>query len=156
MKYFLLLFTLIFFASCATPTVINVVGPTDNALTCNQLDTEIARANRYADDAKREKSLGTGTNVAALLFWFPGLYQTNVNVKEAVDAANRRSEHLSKLKLEKNCGNIIKKEEIKKINNPTNMGNQNIVNELKDLQDLFDAGALTKEEFTKAKNKLLK
>ena len=55
------------------------------------------------DDAKAEKSMGTGTNVAALLFWLPGLYQTNVNVKEAVDAANRRAEHLSRLKISKNC-----------------------------------------------------
>ena len=153
--YILSIFTLIFLESCATPRVINVVGPTDNALTCNQLDTEIARANRYADDAKKEKSLGTGTNVAALLFWFPGLYQTNVNVKEAVDAANRRSEHLSALKLKKNCGSDIKKKEIKNVNSSTGISNQSIVNELKDLQDLFDAGALTKEEFTKAKKKLL-
>ena len=60
-------------------------------------------ANKYAEDAKKEKNLGTGTNMAALLFWLPGLYQTSVNVKEAVDAANRRAEHLSKLKIAKNC-----------------------------------------------------
>ena len=94
---------LIFVASCATPTVVNVVEPTDNSLTCSQIDTQIAMAAKYADDAKKEKSMGTGTNVAALLFWLPGLYQTNVNVKEAVDAANRRAEHLSRLKTSKNC-----------------------------------------------------
>ena len=96
-------FLLIFVASCATPTVVNVVEPTDNSLTCAQLDTQIAMAAKYADDAKKEKDMGTGTNVAALLFWLPGLYQTNVNVKEAVDAANRRAEHLSRLKTAKNC-----------------------------------------------------
>ena len=63
---------LIFLTSCATPTVVNVVGPTDGKLTCNQLDIEIAKANRYAEDAKKEKSMGTGTNVSALLFWLPG------------------------------------------------------------------------------------
>ena len=96
-------FLLTFVASCATPTVVNVVEPTDNSLTCAQLDTQIAMAAKYADDAKKEKDMGTGTNVAALLFWLPGLYQTNVNVKEAVDAANRRAEHLQNLKSKKNC-----------------------------------------------------
>ena len=96
-------FILTFVASCATPTVVNVVEPTDSSLNCSQIDTQIAMAAKYADDAKEEKSMGTGTNVAALLFWLPGLYQTNVNVKEAVDAANRRAEHLSRLKISKNC-----------------------------------------------------
>ena len=85
MKKTISLFLLLtFIASCATPTVVNVVEPTDNSLTCTQLDTQIAMAAKYADDAKKEKNIGTGTNVAALLFWLPGLYQTNVNVKEAV------------------------------------------------------------------------
>ena len=94
---------LIFLTSCATPTVVNVVGPTDGKLTCNQLDIEIAKANRYAEDAKKEKSMGTGTNVSALLFWLPGLWATHKNVEEAVDAANRRAEHLAGLKAKKNC-----------------------------------------------------
>ena len=44
-----------FLVSCATPTVVNVVGPNDGAMTCNQLDTQIALANKYADDARKEK-----------------------------------------------------------------------------------------------------
>ena len=104
MKKIIVLFILLtFITSCATPTVVNVVEPTDNSLTCAQIDTQIAMAAKYADDAKKEKNMGTGTNVAALLFWLPGLYQTNVNVKEAVDAANRRAEHLSRLKISKKC-----------------------------------------------------
>ena len=59
---------LIFITSCATPTVVNVVGPTDSSMTCNQLDTQIAMAIKYADDARKEKAMGTGTNVSALLF----------------------------------------------------------------------------------------
>ena len=94
---------LIFIASCATPTVVNVVGPTDSSMTCNQLDTQIAIAIKYADDARKEKDMGTGTNVSSLLFWLPGLWATHKNVEEAVDAANRRAEHLSRLKSQKNC-----------------------------------------------------
>ena len=102
-KYISIVALLIFLTSCATPTVVNVVGPTDGKLTCNQLDIEIAKANRYAEDAKKEKSMGTATNVSALLFWLAGLWATHVNVKEAVDPANRRAEHLSQLKIKKNC-----------------------------------------------------
>ena len=94
---------LIFLVSCATPTVVNVVGPTDSSMNCNQLDTQIAIAIKYADDARKEKAMGTGTNVSALLFWLPGLWATHKNVEEAVDAANRRAEHLSRLKAQKNC-----------------------------------------------------
>ena len=99
----ILIMSLLLLQSCATPTVVNVVGPNDSKMTCSQLDTEIAMANKYAEDAKKEKNLGTGTNMAALLFWLPGLWATNVNVKEAVDAANRRAEHLSRVKAQKNC-----------------------------------------------------
>ena len=94
---------ILFLTSCATPTVVNVVGPNDGSMTCNQLDTQIAIANKYADDARKEKDMGTGTNVSALLFWLPGLWATHKNVEEAVDAANRRAEHLQNLKSKKNC-----------------------------------------------------
>ena len=96
-------FIFVLLSSCATPTVVNVVGPTDSSMTCNQLYTQIAIAIKYADDARKEKSMGTGTNVSALLFWLPGLWATHKNVEEAVDAANRRAEHLSRLKSQKNC-----------------------------------------------------
>tara|TARA_B100000497_G_C7331566_1_gene219417 strand:+ start:109 stop:426 length:318 start_codon:yes stop_codon:yes gene_type:complete len=94
---------LLFIASCATPTVVQVVAPTDSKLTCNQIDTEIAMANKYAADAKKEKNIGTGTNVAALLFWLPGLVATNMNANEAIEAANQRALHLQNLKTQKNC-----------------------------------------------------
>jgi len=94
---------LIFLSSCATPTVVNVVGPTDSSMTCSQLDAQIAIAIKYADDARKEKNMGTGTNVSALLFWLPGLWATHKNVAEAVEAANRRAEHLARLKNQKNC-----------------------------------------------------
>ena len=79
------------------------MGPTDNSMTCGQLDAQIPIAIKYADDARKEKNMGTGTNVSALLFWLPGLWATHKNVEEAVDAANRRAEHLSRLKAQKDC-----------------------------------------------------
>ena len=97
---------ILFLTSCATPTVVNVVGPNDGSMTCAQLDTQIALANKYADDAKKEKDMGTGTNISALLFWLPGLWATHKNVEEAVDAANRRAMHLQTLKNKKTVLNL--------------------------------------------------
>mgnify|MGYP001225136638 CR=1 FL=1 len=102
-KIFLPIVLLIFITGCATPTVVSVVGPNDSSMTCSQLDTEIAMANKYANDAKAEKNMGTGTNVAALLFWLPGLVATNMNANEAIEAANQRAVHLQGLKNRKNC-----------------------------------------------------
>ena len=41
--------------SCATPTVINVIGPNDNSLNCKELSAEIVKANLYADEAQETK-----------------------------------------------------------------------------------------------------
>ena len=37
---------------CATPTVVNIIGPNDNKLTCF---AEIAKTNEYADEAQKAK-----------------------------------------------------------------------------------------------------
>ena len=51
---FLVLF--LFIVSCATPTVVNVIGPNDNELNCSELSAEIAKANQYADEAQKAKN----------------------------------------------------------------------------------------------------
>ena len=45
----------------------------------------------------------TGTNVAAVLFWLPGLAATYMNVNEAVEAGEERLDVLYNLKAKKNC-----------------------------------------------------
>jgi hypothetical protein len=72
-------------------------------MSCSQLDTEISIAQNYVRDAKKEKSLGTATNVGAFLFWLPGMVATQMNANEAINAANERTSHLSGLKAKKNC-----------------------------------------------------
>jgi len=49
---FLLLLVLV---GCATPTVVNIIGPNDNKLTCEELSAEIAKTNEYADEAQKAK-----------------------------------------------------------------------------------------------------
>ena len=48
----------LFILSCATPEVVNVIGPNDNKLSCQELSNEIARANKLAkrSEAKRSKA----------------------------------------------------------------------------------------------------
>ena len=94
---------LVFVASCATPHVVSVVGPNDSRMSCNELSTEIATAAKYKRDAKSEKSLGTATNVGAILFWLPGVVATQMNANEAIRAADDRINHLNRLRAKKNC-----------------------------------------------------
>ena len=89
--------------SCATPTVVNVIGPKDNELNCKELSAEIAEANQYADEAQEAKKMSKPHNIAALLFFYPGAGVTMFNVEEASRAAKDRSLHLNKLKEKKDC-----------------------------------------------------
>ena len=90
-------------ASCATPTVINVIGPNDNSLNCKELSAEIVKANLYADEAQEAKKMNKPHNIGAILFFLPGAGITMKNVEEAVKAAHDRSIHLNQLKEKKNC-----------------------------------------------------
>ena len=89
--------------SCATPTVINVIGPNDNKLSCEELSLEITKANKYANDAQSAKKMNKPHNVGAILFFFPGMGFTMANIEEATKAAKERAVHLNKLKEKKNC-----------------------------------------------------
>ena len=94
---------LLMLTSCATPTVVNVIGPNDNKLNCEELSLEIAKANKYADEAQGAKKMSSPHNIASILFFLPAAGVTMKNVEEAVAAAKERSLHLSKLKEKKNC-----------------------------------------------------
>ena len=89
--------------SCATPTVINVIGPNDSNLNCDELSAEIAKANKYADEAQEVRKMNKPHNIGALLFFLPGAGMTMKNVEEAAKAAKDRALHLNKLKEKKNC-----------------------------------------------------
>ena len=70
MKNIIILLTLFLFTvSCATPTVVNVIGPNDNELNCKELSSEIAKANQYADEAQQAKKAGKPHNIGAILFF---------------------------------------------------------------------------------------
>ena len=104
MKKVLIFLTLFLFGvSCATPTVVNVIGPNDSSLSCEELSFEISKANQYANEAQEAKKVGTPHNVGAILFFLPGYGVTMKNIEEATKAANDRAFHLNKLKEQKDC-----------------------------------------------------
>jgi len=102
-KLFLILSLFLICTSCATPTVINVIGPNDNKLSCEELSAEIAKANQYANEAQEAKKMNKPHNIGALLFFLPGAGLTMKNVEEAAKAAKERTLHLNKLKEKKDC-----------------------------------------------------
>ena len=104
MKNFLTLLTLFLFSnSCATPTVVNVIGPNDNEMNCKELSAEILKANQYADEAHQAKKSNKPHNIGAILFFLPGYGVTLGNVEKATEAAKERALHLNKLKERKSC-----------------------------------------------------
>ena len=102
-KLFSIFILFLMCTSCATPTVINVIGPNDNRLNCEELSAEIVKANQYADEAQEAKKMNNPHNIGALLFFLPGAGITMKNVEEAAKAAKARALHLNKLKEKKNC-----------------------------------------------------
>ena len=93
----------LFILSCATPEVVNVIGPNDNKLSCQELSNEIARANELANKAQQAKKMNKPHNIGAILFFLPGYGMTMKNIEEATKAAKERSLHLNKIKEKKNC-----------------------------------------------------
>ena len=101
-KIFTLLL-LVYCTSCANPTIVNVIGPNDNDLSCQELSDEIAMANKYADEAKDAKRMDKPHNIGAILFFIPGYGVTMKNIDQAVKAAAERAQHLNNIKEKKNC-----------------------------------------------------
>tara|TARA_Y100000591_G_scaffold312565_1_gene317129 strand:- start:1082 stop:1396 length:315 start_codon:yes stop_codon:yes gene_type:complete len=102
-KNIFLLILFFYCVSCANPTVINVIGPNDNNFNCKELSEEIAKANKYADEAKEAKRIDKPHNIGAILFFIPGYGVTMKNIDQAITAAAKRAEHLNQIKEKKNC-----------------------------------------------------
>ena len=99
--FILLLF--IYSTSCANPTIVNVIGPNDNSLSCQELSDEISLANKYADEAKDAKRMDKPHNIGAILFFIPGYGVSMKNIDQAIKAAAERAQHLNNIKEKKNC-----------------------------------------------------
>ncbi len=102
--YLLLIISLIIInlLGCANPTVVESVQSGDYNMDCVELTMAIAEAKHFKAKAKSKKGF-TGGNVARGILLWPTILGTYSNVNEAVQAADNRIIHLSRIKAEK-CG----------------------------------------------------
>ena len=143
--------SLILLHSCAKPTVVNVVMPEDEKLNCEQLENAVAETQKIKKDAEFAKE-GTGGNITRMLLFWPAWAQTLHNADVAIQAANDRNFHLIKLMKKKNCKGV---DTVNAQINTSSNSTDNIAGQLKILKEMYQSGDLTKEEFTKAKKKIL-
>ena len=143
---FVLLFILF---SCATPEVVEVINPLDEEKNCDELEISVAEAQKFKRDALYEKE-NTGGNMARFILFWPAMATSFHNADKAIRAANDRTYHLLKIMKKKNCKNIdIVNSEISRGSSNTVAGQLNL------LKEMYKAGDLTQEEFSKAKRKVL-
>ena len=149
MKISKIFFIFIFLFSCASPKVVDVKSPSDNKKNCKELESLVAETQKFKRDALYEKE-NTGGNMARMIIFWPAMATTFYNADKAIRAANDRTYHLIEIMRKKNCKNIDLVNS-KIIESST----QNIAGQLNMLKEMFKSGDLTKEEFTKAKRKVL-
>jgi len=137
------LFSIFLLVSCASPDVVQTIQISDKDLSCNQLIAATEEAKKFEKEGREGRTV-TGTNVAAALFWWPGLVATYINTDDAIDAAIDRQEHLAKIYDEKCSDNSSNKSMSK-----------SIANELNNLKNMFTKGLITDEEYKAARKKAL-
>ena len=136
--------------SCAKPTVVNIVLPGDENLNCEQLESEVSESQKIKREAEYAKE-GTGGNITRVMLFWPAWAKTLHNADVAIRAADDRIFHLFKIMKEKRCNNIAKIES-QILNIRTKIS---ITDQLKELKKMYKSGDLTKEEYKKAKSKIL-
>jgi hypothetical protein len=125
---------------CATPHLVETVRVSDNNLNCTQLEAEIREADRFRTDAPKEKGM-TGTNVAAVLFFWPAMIGTYSNANEAIAAADTRKSNLTNLYNTKKCSE------------PAQPASPEA--RLKSLKALLDQGLITQSEYEERRVKIV-
>ena len=149
MKIINSLLIFIFLFSCATPEVVTIKNPADEEKNCKELEKLVAETQKFKRDALYEKE-NTGGNMARMILFWPAMATTFYNADKAIRAANDRTYHLIEIMRKKNCKNIdlVNSKILER-------STQNIAGQLNMLKEMFRSGDLTKEEFTKAKRKVL-
>jgi hypothetical protein len=81
-----------FLFGCATSQKTQVVQPGDRNLSCNAVNEEWAKLDKAQAEIDSKKGV-TGTNVAAAIFWLPGLAYTYYDAGEATRLISDRRVH---------------------------------------------------------------
>jgi hypothetical protein len=89
-------------AGCASPHVVDIKQTGDKSMSCQDIENAVDEADRFERNARGDRKV-TGTNVAAVLFFWPGLLATYANTGDAIEAAKERKAYLAKLAEQKGC-----------------------------------------------------
>ena len=140
--------SIILLNTCAKPTVVNIILSGDNELNCEQLENAVAESQKIKREAEYAKE-GTGGNVTRLILFWPAWAKTLHNADVAIRAADDRIYHLFNIMKKKRCDGTDK------IEAQITSTEISITEQLKDLKEMYKSGYLTKEEYKKAKKKIL-
>ena len=130
-------------ASCVSPKVVKTVQISDKDLSCTQLIVATEEAKKFEEDGREGRTVN-GTNVAAAIFFWPGLIATYMNTDDAIDAAKDRQEYLAKI-YDKKCSE----------NPEENSVIKSIEKDLDNLKKMYSKGLITDEEYAAARKKAL-
>ena len=148
-KNFFLYILVFFIFSCAKPEVVNIESPEDKKMNCTELENSVAEAQKFKRDALFEKE-NTGGNMTRFILFWPAMAATYHNADKAIRASNDRTYHLIKIMKNKNCEGVdIVNAEILRTATETISG------QLQSVKEMYDSGHLTKDEYIKAKKKIL-
>ena len=89
-------------AGCSTSKKMKTVEIGDNKMTCGEMRSELRRLDDAAANVDDKKGV-TGTNVAAFLFWLPGLAYTYYDASQAEEAIDNRRSHINELYNKHGC-----------------------------------------------------
>ena len=111
--------------------------------------TEMAESDRFRTDAQKEKGM-TGTNVAAVIFFWPAMIGTYSNANEAIAAADTRKSNLMGLYNQKKCqdGDVSTTAE-----RTTGMGT--FERKLGEIKEMLDKKLITQAEYDAQRKKIL-
>ena len=89
-------------SACTTSQVVQTHQIGDEAKSCEELKASIAEAQKFEQEARKNKGV-TGTNVAAAVFFWPAMIATYTSAEEAEDAARERQMKLVNIANSKGC-----------------------------------------------------
>ena len=89
-------------AGCVSSQKVDKVQINDNELSCKELAEQIQAAEDYKKKAEENKGVNK-TNVAAAIFFIPGLVSTYIDANDAIKAAEDRKQHLLEIYNDRKC-----------------------------------------------------
>lgn len=144
-----LIFSLVALTGCAGSAnhkVVQTNPATDQALSCQQADAEIARAQAIINEVNDDKADISGADVMDGILYFPfNLIVKNSNYSNALTAANQRIISLKEIKNQKDCTDGALHQ----------VADNTLTSRMSELNKMHSEGLISEEEYKSMKLKLL-